>query len=83
MRVRRPDFYQLKLHALGQRAIHHQIGTGYKTRCRTGKEGDRIGHLLRCAHASGRVHAQCFFEQRRIALLDLIPYAAGKVGIAR
>ena len=72
----------LELHAARQRAIDHEVGARNETGRRAGQEHHGPGHLLRPAHAPGRIQRHRLLEQFRIAVLDLFPDAAGKISVA-
>src|SRR5699024_5620799 len=71
-----------KLHAAGQRPVDDEIRARDAAGRGARKKGHGIGDLLRRAHAAARVQRERFGVQLRIALLDLMPDAAGEVGVA-
>src|ERR1700687_198148 len=72
-----------ELDAAGEGPVHQQVGAGDETGGRAGQEYRGPSDLLRSRHPPGGVQPQRRREQLGIAVLDVLPDAAGEVGVAR
>ena len=72
----------LQLHPPREGTIDHEIGPRDKTRRRASQKDGGVGHFLGCPHASRRIQGQSLLEELRVAVLDLLPHAAGEIRVA-
>src|SRR5260221_330796 len=71
----------LKLNTPRERTIDNKIRPADKTCGRARHESHRVGDLLRIRHASSRVQRERLSVERRIVVLDPVPYATFEIHI--